>query len=455
MSDKRSQKRVPIVLRIKLRYEDVGTFIDKFAVNLSRGGMFIASRSPKAPGTEVKFELKLADQSTVVSGTGIVRWKCDFDPAKPRALHGMGIEFLKLDPGSEAVLSRVLDHRRELGLPDDMSIPHATPAATAARAAEPPPAPAKVARAPQPRTPAPPPPPIPAAKAPPPPPPSEEPAAELAAASEPPAPSTPSVDEALAAFLDVGVDSALARARALAQATLGDAPADDELDRLLKVSATPAATSVDAASDELAAILGGDAVHRFAHGPEHGTATSKRDDEDEEPEEEEGETVVASRLGAGSLVDNGAVEAALDALESGEVADELPIAAPVIASAPTEDQLEAALSEIDDDELSAPPLIDRPALPGLAPAVPVDDEDDDEPRHDMTYSAPLDAKALSADELLSELDEPGSHAGPVIDIVPSPPTRKDASDIDSTLAALEFDDRDSDDISFDIDLDDD
>jgi len=479
MSEKRSQKRVPIVLRIKLRYEDVGTFIDKFAVNLSRGGMFIASRSPKPVGTEVKFELKLADQSTVVAGSGIVRWKCDYDPAKPRAMHGMGLEFKKLEPGSEAVLARVLEHRRELGLTDDMGIPRepkpakAAPPPTPAAATPPPP---PIAAAPEPEPP--PPPPIAAAPEPEPPPPpppiAATPEPAVAAAPEPPpalaspqsettgGPATAAVDDALAAFLDVGVDSALERARALALATLGEAPPDEELDRLLKVSATPAAVSVDAASDELAAILGGPAIHRIMPPPpaipEPNLPGFRR--ADSEDEEEEGETIVASRLGARSLADNGAVEAALDALESSESGDGRALSSPVIATAPTEDQLEAALSAIEDDELSAPPLVERPPLPGLTTAAAPSDDDDDEPRHDLTFSAPLKTTALSADELLSradELDEAGSQSGSVVDIVPSPPMSKDVADIDATLQALEFDDagEDSDDLSFDVDLDDD
>ena len=97
-----------MVLRIKLRYQDVDTFIDKFAINLSRGGMFIASRSPKAIGTEIRFELKLADTSTVISGVGVVRWTRDFDPEKPRSAHGMGIEFVELSENSKSIIAGVV-----------------------------------------------------------------------------------------------------------------------------------------------------------------------------------------------------------------------------------------------------------------------------------------------------------------------------------------------------------
>jgi hypothetical protein len=43
---RRSGLRLPVALRIKLRYAQVDEFITKFATNLSRGGMFLASRNP-------------------------------------------------------------------------------------------------------------------------------------------------------------------------------------------------------------------------------------------------------------------------------------------------------------------------------------------------------------------------------------------------------------------------
>jgi uncharacterized protein (TIGR02266 family) len=124
MSDeKRSGQRTPLVLRIKLRYPDVDTFVGKFATNVSRGGMFIASRKPKPVGTSLKFELQLADGSPVIAGKGVVKWVREFDENNPRQPHGMGIEFAQLRDDSEAALARVIELRRERGL-DEQSIPH-------------------------------------------------------------------------------------------------------------------------------------------------------------------------------------------------------------------------------------------------------------------------------------------------------------------------------------------
>src|SRR5688572_19699637 len=117
--DKRAAGRVPVVLRIKLQHPDVDTFVEKFATNISYGGMFIASRTPKPIGTAIRFELRLANESPVIAGLGVVRWMREFDPKFPRRPHGMGIQFTRLDPTSRELLDRIVEHRRKLGLPED------------------------------------------------------------------------------------------------------------------------------------------------------------------------------------------------------------------------------------------------------------------------------------------------------------------------------------------------
>lgn len=120
--EKRGAPRAPIVLRIRLRYPDVDTFIDKFSTNLSATGMFISTRTPRPEGTEVKFELRLVDDSPVVRGAGVVKWTRAFDPDRPRRAHGMGLEFTELDEQSRAVIEQVVAYKRSLGGDDD-SVP--------------------------------------------------------------------------------------------------------------------------------------------------------------------------------------------------------------------------------------------------------------------------------------------------------------------------------------------
>jgi len=51
--------RVPAAMRNSAQVRpDVDSFIEKFSVNISRGGVFIASKTPKPTGTLLKFEFQ-------------------------------------------------------------------------------------------------------------------------------------------------------------------------------------------------------------------------------------------------------------------------------------------------------------------------------------------------------------------------------------------------------------
>jgi uncharacterized protein (TIGR02266 family) len=105
-------------MRIKLKYPDVETFIQKYAVNISKGGIFIATKQPKPVGTVVKFEFLLANaaQTSLIRGEGQVQWTREYDPSAPTKAHGMGVKFNRLDPESQAIVDRALAWRAQQGL---------------------------------------------------------------------------------------------------------------------------------------------------------------------------------------------------------------------------------------------------------------------------------------------------------------------------------------------------
>lgn len=103
----------PATMRINLKYADVGMFIERYAVNISRGGVFIPARSPREVGALVRFEFLLAGGTPVLRGEGQVIWVKPYDPEQPRRVHGMGLRFTRLDPDSRQVLDRVLTWKRE------------------------------------------------------------------------------------------------------------------------------------------------------------------------------------------------------------------------------------------------------------------------------------------------------------------------------------------------------
>ncbi len=95
-------------VRVRLRYSDLETFIERFAPNVTRGGIFLASRQPRAEGEVFRFEVQLATGAVALAGEGKVIWVKAFDPNEPQKPHGMGVQFVQIDPDSRETLSRIL-----------------------------------------------------------------------------------------------------------------------------------------------------------------------------------------------------------------------------------------------------------------------------------------------------------------------------------------------------------
>ena len=283
-----SRPASPIVLRIKLRYDDVEVMVQRFAVNVGKSGLFLPTKTLQPVGAEIKFELRLADEAAVLVGLGRVKAVTAPDPLRPHATFGMAIELMRVTPQSRALILRMLERRRELGLPE-LGLPMAADIDAGRRAEAAhgvteqtpvvqPVAPPRVAPIAEPRptlssTPGP----------------IEAPAAEplmtaprRSSGSSTVAPlgpepqrrkrmavsevidsasgATAGVSSAVAGLDDeVDVAGAIVRARAL---TGGAHGLDAELDALAEQAAAPIEISVEAASAELARQLGGSAVRR-------------------------------------------------------------------------------------------------------------------------------------------------------------------------------------------------
>ena len=144
-SDKHGGERQPVGLLVRLAYGSVDEFVERFSVNMSRGGLFIRTREPRPVGTLLNLEIRLQSGEAVIRAQGVVRWVQAPDAAtqgKPLA-PGMGVQFTKLDDASRAVVDRMVAVREKRG---------AAPGASSA----PPVAPRPAATPPPTRTPAPP-----------------------------------------------------------------------------------------------------------------------------------------------------------------------------------------------------------------------------------------------------------------------------------------------------------
>jgi uncharacterized protein (TIGR02266 family) len=104
----RQGKRTPVTLKIKFKSETLEQFIERYAVDVSQGGIFIRTKEPLAVGTQMKFEFQLRDASPLIAGEGTVVWTRENDPSRPAIAPGMGVRFDKLAEGSQQVLEKIL-----------------------------------------------------------------------------------------------------------------------------------------------------------------------------------------------------------------------------------------------------------------------------------------------------------------------------------------------------------
>ena len=89
-------------VHLRLRCPDAEDFVERFAPNVTRGGIFLPTHDSREVGASIHFEVALADDTVVLAGDGVVTW------AKPK---GLGVKFTTLDPATEGMLERLLSRR--------------------------------------------------------------------------------------------------------------------------------------------------------------------------------------------------------------------------------------------------------------------------------------------------------------------------------------------------------
>jgi uncharacterized protein (TIGR02266 family) len=140
----RQCQRVPVGMTVRMTYRDVEEFAQGYTLNISRGGLFIRTRTPQPVGTLLDFEIRLEEDRLAFRGCGeVVR---SIPPARegerPR-IPGMGVRFLELDPATRSMVENLIRDHRSPVIEDEAAAP-APPAADAQPAPAAPPAQAQV-----------------------------------------------------------------------------------------------------------------------------------------------------------------------------------------------------------------------------------------------------------------------------------------------------------------------
>lgn len=116
-SEKPTRKAERLQHELLVAYRTVDGFITDWAVNISKGGIFINTRSPLALGSVVRLIVSLPDAAFPFDLTGRVIRVQPHDP-QTDTMSGMGIEFMDVDDEKRARLERFVDRLRA-ELPDE------------------------------------------------------------------------------------------------------------------------------------------------------------------------------------------------------------------------------------------------------------------------------------------------------------------------------------------------
>src|SRR4051812_32132336 len=92
-------------------YRTVDGFITDWAVNISRGGIFINTRNPLSVGTTVRLIISLPDTAFPFDLSGRVIRVNEFDNPSNQ-VPGMGLEFLDVDDEKRGRIERFVERLR-------------------------------------------------------------------------------------------------------------------------------------------------------------------------------------------------------------------------------------------------------------------------------------------------------------------------------------------------------
>jgi uncharacterized protein (TIGR02266 family) len=100
--------RAPVTVPVRYRYQSFVDFVETQSMNVSRSGMFIASKTSVPIGTAIDFEFSLADGFPLLRGTAEVTRISTHPP-------GVGVRFNQLDEPSRKLIDRIVDINAEEG----------------------------------------------------------------------------------------------------------------------------------------------------------------------------------------------------------------------------------------------------------------------------------------------------------------------------------------------------
>ena len=111
----RKSTRASVPLLPRYRASTGFEYVDGQCLDISVGGMFIASSSPCETGTLLKFECVVDGQSLPIKGVARVVWQRSNSGERDRP-GGMGLQFVKLEPGTAEIIEGMIREAQLQGM---------------------------------------------------------------------------------------------------------------------------------------------------------------------------------------------------------------------------------------------------------------------------------------------------------------------------------------------------
>jgi uncharacterized protein (TIGR02266 family) len=121
---RRATPRATLQVEVTLQGDD--NFFSGLATNVSSGGLFVATYTPRPLGSSIALELRLPGRPELIQTTAQVRWVRAYSDGGD-GVPGMGLQFLALCPADEAAIAHFVAQRAPIFWDDEQE---RTPLAT-------------------------------------------------------------------------------------------------------------------------------------------------------------------------------------------------------------------------------------------------------------------------------------------------------------------------------------
>jgi hypothetical protein len=101
-ADQRKHPRVPLDFLVQIKSDSIEQFKSMHAKNISLGGMFIETTTPRPKDSQVYFQFTVKDGGTLIEGLGRVVHASD---------KGMGVEFVSVLEPSASIIRVLVEER--------------------------------------------------------------------------------------------------------------------------------------------------------------------------------------------------------------------------------------------------------------------------------------------------------------------------------------------------------